>query len=41
MPPKQILSIDIETFSPVDLTSSGVFKYAEDPNFTILLLAYA
>jgi len=41
MLPKRQLSIDIETFSPVDLTSSGVFKYAEDPNFTILLLAYA
>ena len=40
MPPKRQLSIDIETFSPVDLTSSGVFKYAEDPDFTILLLAY-
>ena len=41
MLPKRQLSIDIETFSPVDLTSSGVFKYAEDPGFTILLLAYA
>ena len=36
-----MLSLDIETFSPVDLTSSGVFRYAEDPGFTILLLAYA
>jgi DNA polymerase len=41
MPSHKVLSIDIETFSPVDLTSSGVFKYAEDPDFTILLLAYA
>ena len=41
MPTNKVLSIDIETFSPVDLTSSGVFRYAEDPNFTILLLAYA
>jgi DNA polymerase len=41
MLPKRQLSIDIETFSPVDLTSSGVFKYAEDPDFTILLFAYA
>jgi DNA polymerase len=36
-----MLSLDIETFSPVDLTSSGVFRYTEDPGFTILLLAYA
>ena len=41
MPSHKVLAIDIETFSPVDLTSSGVFKYAEDPDFTILLLAYA
>ena len=41
MLPKRQLSIDIETFSPVYLTSSGVFKYAEDPDFTILLFAYA
>lgn len=41
MPTNKVLSIDIETFSPVDLTSSGVFKYAEDPSFSILLLAFA
>ena len=32
------LSIDIESFSDVDLTKSGVYKYAESPNFEILLL---
>lgn len=35
------LSIDIETFSDVDLLSSGVWPYAESPNFEILLFAYA
>lgn len=31
------LSIDLETFSDVDLTKCGVYKYAESPNFEILL----
>lgn len=35
------LSIDIETYSSTDLIKSGVYKYAEDPDFTILLFAYA
>lgn len=35
------LSIDIETFSGVDLKSAGVYRYAEDPEFKILLIAYA
>ena len=36
-----ILSIDIETYSEADLTKVGVYKYAEDPSFDILLLSYA
>lgn len=36
-----ILSIDIETYSEVDLGRAGVYRYAEDPSFEILLLAYA
>ncbi|ADI00506.1 DNA-directed DNA polymerase [[Bacillus] selenitireducens MLS10] len=36
-----VLSIDIETFSNVDLKESGVYAYAEGEGFTILLLAYA
>ena len=36
-----ILSIDIETYSEVDLGKAGVYRYAEDPSFEILLLAYA
>ncbi|WP_220125100.1 hypothetical protein [Terrilactibacillus laevilacticus] len=35
------LSIDIETYSDVDLTKSGVYAYADSPNFEILLFAYA
>lgn len=35
------LSIDIETYSSVDLSSSGVYKYAESEDFEILLFAYA
>lgn len=35
------LSLDIETYSPADLPSVGVYKYAEDPGFEVLLLAYA
>jgi DNA polymerase len=35
------LLIDIETFSSVDISKAGAFKYAEAPDFDILLLAYA
>ena len=31
------LSIDVETFSDVDLKKCGVYKYAESPDFEILL----
>ncbi|UTG84515.1 DNA polymerase [Bacillus paranthracis] len=36
-----VLQIDIETYSSVDLTKSGVYRYAESPDFEILLFAYA
>lgn len=36
-----VLSIDIETFSSVDLSKSGVYKYAESPDFEILLFGYS
>lgn len=36
----QTLSIDIETYSSVDLTKCGVYPYAEAHDFEILLLAY-
>ena len=35
------LSIDIETYSSVDLTKCGVYAYAESPDFEILLFGYA
>ena len=31
------LSLDVETFSDVDLKKCGVYKYAESPNFEVLL----
>ncbi len=34
------LSLDIETFSSVDLVKAGVYKYASAPDFQILLVAY-
>lgn len=36
-----ILAIDIETFSSVDLTKSGVYRYTEADDFEILLFGYA
>lgn len=35
------LSIDLETFSSVDLAKSGVYRYAEAPDFEILLFGYS
>lgn len=35
------LSIDIETYSGADLAECGVYRYAEHPDFRILLFAYA
>jgi DNA polymerase len=34
------LLIDIETYSNIDLSKCGVYKYVEDPSFEILLFAY-
>jgi DNA polymerase len=35
------LSIDIETYSDVDLTKAGLYRYAQSPAFTVLLFAYS
>ena len=35
------LGIDIETYSSRDLSSCGVYKYAEAPDFAVLLFAYS
>lgn len=37
----ETLSIDIETYGSVDLVKSGVYAYANAPDFKILLFAYA
>ena len=35
------LALDLETFSSADLSKCGVYKYAEAPDFTILLFGYS
>ena len=35
------MSIDLETYSDVDIKKSGVYKYAESENFKILLFAFS
>lgn len=35
------ISIDIETYSDVNLAKCGVYKYAESPDFAILIFGYA
>ena len=37
----KLLSIDIETYSSVDLVKCGVYAYCESADFEILLFAYA
>lgn len=37
----QLLSIDIETASSIDLNKAGVYRYAESPDFTVLLFGYS
>lgn len=38
---RRILYLDTETFSSVDITKAGAFKYMEAPDFEIMLLPYA
>lgn len=38
---KKILSIDLETYSDVDLGKCGVYAYVDSPDFEILLMAYS
>lgn len=35
------LSLDLETFSPTNLATAGVYRYAEDEAFRILLFGYS
>lgn len=34
------LTLDIETYSPLDIRQVGAYRYAQDPEFQILLLSY-
>ena len=35
------LSLDLETYSSADLNKTGVYRYAESPDFCILLFGYS
>ena len=35
------MSVDIETYSSIDLTKSGVYRYVESPDFDILLIGFS
>ena len=35
------VSVDIETYSDIDIKKAGLYKYAQSPAFEILLIAYA
>ena len=37
----KVLHIDIETYSSTDLATCGVYKYIEDPDYAVLLFAFA
>lgn len=34
----EVITVDIETYSPQDITKVGAYRYAQDPDFQILLL---
>lgn len=36
-----VISIDIESYSDVDLKECGLYKYVESPNFEVMLISYA
>lgn len=35
------ISIDIETYSDIDIKKAGMYKYIESPNFEVMLFAYS
>ena len=41
MEDKRVLSVDIETYSEVDIVSCGSFRYIDDPSFEVLLFGYS
>lgn len=36
-----MIAIDVEKYSPVDIAKTGVYRYALDPDFKILLFGYS
>lgn len=38
---KHHLSIDLETYSDIDIKKAGAYRYVQSPNFEILLFAYS
>lgn len=36
----KIITVDIETYSPQDISKVGLFRYAQDPEFQVLLFGY-
>lgn len=36
-----VLNIDIETFSSVDIRTGGLYKYVQSPDFEVMLFAYS
>lgn len=38
---KRILFVDIETYSSVDISEAGAYKYVASPDFEVLLISYA
>ena len=37
----RVMSVDIETYSSIDLAEAGVYRYTEAPDFQILLIGYS
>lgn len=38
---RPVITVDIETYSEQDIGKVGAFRYAQDPSFEVLLIAYA
>ena len=36
----KIITVDIETYSPQNISEVGLFRYAQDPEFQVLLFGY-
>lgn len=36
----KLMGVDIETYSSVDLSKSGVYRYTEAPDFTVLIIGF-